>query len=89
MNQNFTIALDAMGGDHGPSVVVPAALQVLTETPNLNIILVGDEATLIKELTSYKRQTDSRLIISTLLSKLQWMKSRQLRYAPKKILPCA
>ena len=63
MSQNFTIALDAMGGDYGPSVVVPAALKVLAETPNLNIILVGDEGTLTMELTSHKRQSDSRLVI--------------------------
>ena len=29
MNQEFAIALDAMGGDHGPSVVVPAAWAAL------------------------------------------------------------
>ena len=63
MNQNFTIALDAMGGDYGPSVVVPAALQVLLETPQLNIVLVGDEETLLKELSSRNQQPDPRLTI--------------------------
>ena len=63
MNQNFTIALDAMGGDHGPSVIVPAALQVLAETPQLNIILVGDEETLNNELISNKSPSDSRIKI--------------------------
>lgn len=37
-----TIAIDAMGGDHGPSVTVPAALSVLEECPTLGLILVGD-----------------------------------------------
>ena len=37
------IALDAMGGDFGPKVVVPAALRVLKENPNLKLILVGQE----------------------------------------------
>lgn len=41
-----TIALDAMGGDHGPRVVVPAAAQVLKEHPNIHLILVGQEAAL-------------------------------------------
>ncbi len=63
MNQNFTIALDAMGGDHGPSVIVPAALQVLAETPQLNIILVGDEDTLKIELASHKHLSDPRIMI--------------------------
>jgi phosphate acyltransferase len=38
----ITIALDAMGGDHGPSVVVPAALCALKKQPQLHLTLVGD-----------------------------------------------
>jgi glycerol-3-phosphate acyltransferase PlsX len=37
------IALDAMGGDFGPSVVVPAALQYLRRTRDTALILVGKE----------------------------------------------
>lgn len=40
------IALDAMSGDHGVSVAVPAALQILAEQPDLQLILVGDEVIL-------------------------------------------
>lgn len=36
-----TIALDAMGGDFGPEVIVPAAVRVLKENPNVSLILVG------------------------------------------------
>jgi len=40
-----TVILDAMGGDHGPSVCVAGAVQAITEASySLNIILVGDEA---------------------------------------------
>lgn len=46
MNDQVTIALDAMGGDHGPKVVVPAALDCLARHPNLRLILVGDESVL-------------------------------------------
>jgi glycerol-3-phosphate acyltransferase PlsX len=63
MNEKYSIALDAMGGDRGPSVVVPAALQVLSETTHLNIILVGDEGTLTKELSSHKHSSNPRLHI--------------------------
>lgn len=42
MNAVVTIALDAMGGDQGPSVVVPAALSVLKKHAMLHLILVGD-----------------------------------------------
>lgn len=54
----MTIALDAMGGDHGPSVVVPAALSALTRHPNLALVLVGDEAVLRGELPT---SADNRL----------------------------
>ena len=42
MPQKVRIALDAMGGDHGPSVVVPGAALSLTRHPNAEFILVGD-----------------------------------------------
>ena len=37
----ITIAVDAMGGDHGPRVTVPAALAALKREPDLRIVLVG------------------------------------------------
>jgi phosphate acyltransferase len=36
-----TIAVDAMGGDHGPRVTAPAALEALKRDVNLRIVLVG------------------------------------------------
>lgn len=44
MSGQYRIALDAMGGDHGLSVVVPAALSALQQYPDITLILVGDEA---------------------------------------------
>ena len=44
------IALDAMSGDHGLKVVIPAALQTLSNYPSLQLILVGDEAAIKKGL---------------------------------------
>ncbi|MBY0545184.1 MAG: phosphate acyltransferase PlsX [Gammaproteobacteria bacterium] len=38
---NVTIAIDVMGGDHGPSVTIPAALQVAAKHTDVNLILVG------------------------------------------------
>lgn len=46
MTHHLTIALDAMGGDFGPSVVVPAAVLSVKRHPNLTLILVGDEQVL-------------------------------------------
>lgn len=39
---SLTLALDVMGGDYGPHVTVPAALQALAIHSCLNLILVGD-----------------------------------------------
>ena len=41
MSGKVTIALDAMGGDSGAEVVVPAALAVLERDDSVNLILVG------------------------------------------------
>ena len=46
MKHQCTIALDAMGGDHGPKVVVPAALKFAADNPHVALILVGNESTL-------------------------------------------
>ena len=50
---SFTVALDAMGGDHGPSVVVPAAFRVLDQQPELSLVLVGDQAILEQEMARH------------------------------------
>ncbi|MDR3353254.1 MAG: phosphate acyltransferase PlsX [Zoogloeaceae bacterium] len=43
---SHTIAIDCMGGDHGPAVTVPAALDFLAAHPEAKAILVGQEALL-------------------------------------------
>ncbi|MBX4181041.1 phosphate acyltransferase PlsX [Sodalis sp. CWE] len=40
--RHLTIALDAMGGDFGPKVTIPAALQALNLYPQLNLLLIGN-----------------------------------------------
>ncbi len=58
-----TIALDAMGGDHGPAVTVPGALAALRSQPDLNLVLVGQRAILEKELVRHAGAEGSRLRI--------------------------
>jgi phosphate acyltransferase len=41
MTAGLTIAVDAMSGDHGAEVAVPAALEVLASTPDLRLLIVG------------------------------------------------
>lgn len=57
------IALDAMGGDHGPATVVPAAVAALRQHPDLHLTLVGKEEALEKALTSYNGVRSDRLAI--------------------------
>ena len=52
MTDGVTIALDAMGGDFGPEVIIPAALRAIEEHRDLRVILVGDEAVLGTALES-------------------------------------
>ncbi len=42
-----------MGGDHGPSVVIPAAAIALIRHPGMRFILVGDTARIEPELAAY------------------------------------
>jgi len=60
-----TIALDTMGGDFGPQVVVPAALSALNKHEDLQLILVGDQAEIEQELDPLQTLTvnDSKFII--------------------------
>ena len=63
MKKPITIALDAMGGDHGPHVIVPAALTALREDPELNVILVGDQDVITQQLNSANAALGDRVAI--------------------------
>jgi glycerol-3-phosphate acyltransferase PlsX len=52
MSNEISIALDAMGGDSGLDVVVPAAISAVNQHPDVQIILVGDEAKLQPAITA-------------------------------------
>ncbi|HIF51059.1 MAG TPA: phosphate acyltransferase PlsX [Thiotrichaceae bacterium] len=61
MALNSIIALDAMGGDFGPSEIVPAALSILKKHSGLNLILVGKEDVVLEELKKHKAVGHERL----------------------------
>ena len=63
MTSRYTIALDVMGGDHGPEVVIPAALNSLKARDDLTIILVGDETIIQSALGSTASSFGDRLRI--------------------------
>jgi glycerol-3-phosphate acyltransferase PlsX len=58
----ITLAVDAMGGDHGPKVTIPASINALSKYDQLHIILVGDKELIQTELQKNK-YTNSRLTI--------------------------
>lgn len=61
--RDVTVAIDAMGGDHGPHVTVPAALRCLARDPNLHIVLVGLSEVVEAELRVRRGKVGSRLRI--------------------------
>jgi glycerol-3-phosphate acyltransferase PlsX len=63
MSASMTISLDAMGGDFGPEVVVPAAVRAHDRHPELNLILVGDETIVTDYLKRSGREPSARLLV--------------------------
>ncbi|MCB5189870.1 phosphate acyltransferase PlsX [Methylobacillus arboreus] len=60
---DITVAIDAMGGDHGPHVTIPAALSAIKQDSQLNVILVGLKDVIEAELAANKATVSSRLRI--------------------------
>ena len=65
MGAPVTIALDAMGGDHGPGVVIPAAAISLVRHPDTLFLLVGDAARIEPELKAHPALARKSRIIHT------------------------
>ena len=61
MSNVISIALDAMGGDTGLDVVVPAAVTALAQHPDVEIILVGDESRLAAAVAAAGASANPRL----------------------------
>jgi phosphate acyltransferase len=81
MPQKVRIALDAMGGDHGPSVVIPGADLSLTRHPDTEFVLVGDQAKINPLLESYpKLKARSRVVHTDIAIKMDDKPSQALRY---------
>ena len=57
------IAVDAMGGDHGPSVTVPASLDFLAADPDAELLLVGLKEPLERELARHRGTGHARITI--------------------------
>jgi glycerol-3-phosphate acyltransferase PlsX len=60
---DITIAIDAMGGDHGTRVTVPAAVAYLKKHPDDTVVLVGMSDVIETELSKLRFADRSRLRI--------------------------
>lgn len=60
----LSIALDGMGGDIGPDVVVPAALEILESgLRNIRLIIVGQQQVLAEKLARHRALNHDRIVI--------------------------
>lgn len=73
-----------MGGDHGPSVVVPAALLALDEVEDLHLILVGEQTALQTELALHKGGDRSRISVHHASQKVEMDESPSQALRTKK-----
>lgn len=58
---DITVAVDCMGGDHGPHVTVPAALNFLRSNAEVDIVLVGLRDAIEAELEARGAKPNPRL----------------------------
>lgn len=55
MTSHVTISLDAMGGDHGPSIVIPGAAIALERRPDTKFVIFGDEKLVLPLLDQHPK----------------------------------
>ncbi|EGK72792.1 MAG: phosphate acyltransferase PlsX [Methyloversatilis sp.] len=60
---SYTLAIDCMGGDHGPSVTLPASLAYLRRDPDCSLLLVGLQDVLHAELKRLGADREPRLSV--------------------------
>jgi len=81
MAQKVRIALDAMGGDVGPAVVVPGAEIALARHPDTEFIFFGNEAAVAPLLEPRARlKAASRLVHTDVAVKMDEKPSQALRH---------
>jgi glycerol-3-phosphate acyltransferase PlsX len=81
MPDKVRIALDAMGGDYGPSVVLPGADISLTRHPDIEYLLFGDRAVLECLLEGLPRlKAKSRVVHTDVAIRMDDKPSQALRY---------
>jgi phosphate acyltransferase len=81
MPDRVRIALDAMGGDHGASVILPGAEISLTHHPDIEYVLFGDDAVLSPLLDRLPRlKARARIVHTDVAIRMDDKPSQALRY---------
>src|SRR5579871_5407079 len=81
MPDKVRIALDAMGGDHGPSVVVPGAAVSLARHPDIEFLFFGNQEQVAPLLEiDPKLKAASRVVHTEVAIKMDDKPSQALRY---------
>ena len=85
MADSVRIAIDAMGGDHGASVILPGAELSLTRHPDIEYLLFGDRAVLEPLLEGLPRlKAKSKLTHTEIAIRMDDKPSQALRYGRHK-----
>ena len=85
MTDKVRIALDAMGGDHGPSVVLPGADISLTRHPEVEYLLFGDRAQIDPLLERLPRlKAKSQVVHTDVAIRMDEKPSQALRHGRRK-----
>ncbi len=79
-----SISIDAMGGDHGIKVTVPASIQILQQFSDIKITLVGNEFGIKKSLAKLKAINHPRLTILNATESVEMDESPQSALKNKK-----
>jgi glycerol-3-phosphate acyltransferase PlsX len=65
MKRSLTISLDAMGGDHGPDMVIPGADVALVRHPEIRYLIFGDQERVGPLLDAYPKVRDAAEFVHT------------------------
>src|SRR5579863_6119511 len=85
MSQMVRIAVDAMGGDHGPAVAVAGAELALARHPHSQFVFFGDSAAIAPLVAQRPSlQSASRLVHAEISVRMEDKPSRALRYGRRK-----
>src|SRR5271155_5735963 len=85
MSQTVRIALDAMGGDHAPAVVVAGAELALARHPESQFLFFGNNALIAPLVAEHKAlQSASRIVHAEIAVRMEDKPSLALRYGRRK-----